>query len=353
MSGKPKSREYMQKDMYKDRHSAGVKVKTKKGGKGKYSWGKPGIDDLNYELDDFHDEFVEDYDREDFFLEVTEVMDPVKTILGEFFQGADFDDCNDAITEAIEVEGRPRFVKKAIHAAMDQRAYERELTSRLFCIVAGNSITRDQLAHGFELTLDELPDTLLDVPKGVEIVAKFIARAELDEVLAPKFLTQTEASNPKAKECLELAKGMLTAPHFGPRLTHIWGPGDLCSVKRMIQECRYLVGEYLNTKDREEAIASIRRLGAESFHPRFVREAIRIALERDDDSYKRVFELISIFVKADIISQYSVGRGFQLVLARQKDMKLDFPKIDERLPVYISFAREQKLLPPEKATANQ
>tara|TARA_R110002050_G_scaffold256144_1_gene394952 strand:- start:1613 stop:1837 length:225 start_codon:yes stop_codon:yes gene_type:complete len=62
------------------------------------------------------------------------------------------------------------------------------------------------------------------------MVGKFLARAILDEILAPIFLENAETPNKQAVEAVKLARGHIKAPHFGPRLAHVWGPGDLCSV---------------------------------------------------------------------------------------------------------------------------
>lgn len=56
-------------------------------------------------------------------------------------------------------------MKKAIHLSLDHRAYERELTSRLLVTLTGDALTRAQIEAGFQLTLNELNDTVLDVPE--------------------------------------------------------------------------------------------------------------------------------------------------------------------------------------------
>tara|TARA_R110002050_G_scaffold256144_1_gene394951 strand:- start:1192 stop:1551 length:360 start_codon:yes stop_codon:yes gene_type:complete len=115
----------------------------------------------------------------------------------------------------------------------------------------------------------------------------------------------------------------------------------------MVTECRYLLEEYLNTGDENEAIACLQRLNTPSFHPRFVRELIRLGLERGEDDYMKMITLLKRFMDISIVSQYSVGRGFQIVHGRKNDFKLDFPKIDELLPLYTSKARVLGLLPAE------
>ena len=63
------------------------------------------------------------------------------------------------------------------------------------------------------------------------MLSKFIARAILDEALPPIFLELSgDEMSALAIECINLSNALLNTPHFGPRLSHIWGPGDLGSV---------------------------------------------------------------------------------------------------------------------------
>jgi programmed cell death protein 4 len=352
MSGKAK-REYHAKQAEdaehggKDKHSGQQKGKNKgQGGKG--AWSKVGMEDLRYIDDEVDYDNVTDEEKEgNFFMEAKEFADPIQTIIREFYLGADFEDANKAIKEAIQPEQRPRFVKKTLHLSMDLRAYERELTSKLISECGGNALSRDEIADGFQLALDDLPETVIDVPQAVDMLGKFIARAILDEVLPPIFLEQAEESSNLAKECLNLANGALKAPNFGPALAHVWGPGDMCSVKRMVKECNQLLDEFLSTNDKSEALACIQKLNAPSFHPRLVRELLRLGFERGEDAYDKMLELLKSFYDMGVVSQYNIGRGFQIVHIRKNDYKLDFPKIDILLPLYTEKARALQLLPKE------
>lgn len=351
MSGKAK-REYHQKSAAeeaehggKDKHSGVPKGKGNKGPGGKGAWGKKGIDDLRYIDEDVQ---YDEYDEENsgnFFMEVKEFSDPIQTVLREFFLGADFEDANKAIKGAIAPEQRARFVKKLLHHSMDLRPFERELASKLISEAGGVSLTRDELADGFQCALDDLPETIIDVPQAVDMLGKFIARAILDEVLPPIFLEDAEDTSKLAKECLNLANGALKAPNFGPALAHVWGPGDMCSVKRMVKECHQLLDEFLATNDQNEALTCLQKLNAPSFHPRFVRELLRLGFEKGEEAYDKLLALLKSFFDMGVVSQYNIGRGFQIVHQRKNDYKLDFPKIEDLLPVYTEKARKLGLLP--------
>jgi len=322
-------REYRMKQRAFERHAgkdhhSGVRRLDKKGGAGLGNWGKPGLDDL------IGPSFEEDeYDEGNFFLEVREFTDAISEALHEYFTSADIDECAHTISECIPHDQRPRFVKKALHMSMDLRAYERELTSVLLAQLCGGVVSRDQISDGFQMALDDLTETLIDVPNAVDILSKFLARAILDEAIPPITLDHAHTHTPQAKEVITLARGLLNTPQFGPRLAHIWGPGDLCSVKRLVKECQQILAEYLITSDTNEALTCLKRLNAPSFHPRFVRELIRTAFERGNDSYDVLLLLLKELCDVGVVSQNSVGRGFQIVHGRLSDFMLDFPKAAE------------------------
>jgi len=65
---------------------------------------------------------------------------------------------------------------------------------------------------------------------------------------------------------------LISERHGSERLAHIWGPGDLTSVKRLKEEVTTIFGEYISNNDQKEAYNSVRKLGAPSFHPQLVKQ---------------------------------------------------------------------------------
>ena len=78
---------------------------------------------------------------------------------------------------------------------------------------------------GFELLLDSLDDLCIDCPDAKSMVGSFLARAVVDEVLPPAFLSNRNNSHP-GDEVVEKAVGLLSREHCTARLEHVWGPGD-------------------------------------------------------------------------------------------------------------------------------
>ena len=63
----------------------------------------------------------------------------------------------------------------------------------------------------------------------------------------------------------------------------------------MVKECNQLLDEFLNTNDKSEALACLQKLNAPSFHPRLVRELLRLGFERGEESYDKLLGLLKGF----------------------------------------------------------
>jgi len=239
-----------------------------------------------------------------------------------------------------------QFVKKALYIALDKQAYERELISKLLSSLYGHVLTSSQISDGFDYALDSLEEASLDVPDAIEIVAKFIARAIVDEVVPPIFLknAKSKVTNAKAEEAITIATALSTENHGGERLAHIWGPGDLRSVKRLKKEVVLILEEFVTTQDCAEAERCIRKLNAPSFHFQVIKQAIRLALEKQQESTK-ILTVLKYFSKSGLISSEHMARGFMCCFDTLDDIKLDVPHADQFLSEFAETAKKDGWLP--------
>jgi hypothetical protein len=81
------------------------------------------------------------------------------------------------------------FVKILTQAAMERGARERELSSTLLVTLVPSPMPTEQLSLGFTRLLSAIDDYVLDVPNAVHLATLFLARAIVDEILPPTFLT--------------------------------------------------------------------------------------------------------------------------------------------------------------------
>jgi len=271
---------------------------------------------------------------------------PWDGIIDELFVSGDLEEAEKSIIEFNAEHQHHIFVKKAIFNAMEKQAYERELVSRLLSSFSNTILTSSKISQGFHYSLDSVEDASLDIPDAKETLAKFLARAIIDEILPPKFLRTCEkiAKNKTAKETIVLAQGHINQSHGSERLSRIWGAGDLRSVKRLKEEARAIFVEYFDSEDLKEAALCLRRLNAPSFHFQVVKIGVRFALELSQQS-KKTLTLLKYLVDTGLISQNQLVQGFRCCVDSLSDIKLDVPSADALLNQFIQQAKSEGWLP--------
>jgi len=329
------------KDVVKDR-SGLVGSPKKGGGGGKGTWGKGGVDDLITVKSDNKDPNYdsEEEEDEDRVISHVEGISPIEAILKEYFSEGDIEE---AIRRLKEVKvSHIDFVRKAMFSAMERQPYERELISKLLSALYGSTISGQNIAEGFQSALDKLEDTTLDIPTAGDMLGKFIARAIMDEIIPPAFLKTSYAESAVGKEALALAHGLITDTHRSRKLEHIWGPGDLESVKRLKQEAAKLLEEYLTTGDREEADRCVRRLNVPSFHFQLVRIALRLALSaKTVEQRVKLLELLLFFSREGLVVPDHMEQGFKACQQALDDLKLDIPNAPVTFQTIVATAKQE------------
>lgn len=342
----------------KDRHVSGTGMKgapKKGGGGGKGTWGIGGIDDLkaNPNTKDPNDPNYDSEDEVEVVLEATEVTSPIEAVIQEYFQEGDLDEAARSLEELKIDDIHQEFVKKAIIFAMEKQPYERELISKLLCELYGKVITPEKISHGFQRTLDSLEDIVLDVPDASDMLAKFLARAIVDEIVPPAFLKNTVPTTNIAKDTIALANALITERHRMDRLAHIWGPGDLSSVKRLKEEAATMIEEFLTTGDLQEVDACIRKLNASEFHFQLVKIAIRMVLTRTEEDRRKIVTLFDFLFKSGHVGPETMAKGFNALYDQIDDIKLDIPNASSLVHEFVEIGRKEgwlssKYQPPVK-----
>jgi len=265
----------------------------------------------------------------------------VLEIITEFIESGELRDALADIKKRREIEGA-EFVKRTLIFGIERKAYERELISQLLS-GAYSIFQNKEMPDGFEIVLDRLPDLSLDAPDAPEALGKFIARAIFDEVLPPVFLQQAKANNAKAQGSLSLAQELYDKDR--KILSHIWGGGDLSSVRRLRKVVDALLQDYLENKGTEDAFTAINALSAPTYNSQVVRQALTLALEKNSpQARKDITELITALYKRGHFSSYDVRHGFELVWRKVSDIKLDVPNAEEMLTELTNQAKASRIL---------
>jgi len=327
----------------------------KGGGGGKGTWGKGGLDDLYVPKMSPKDPGFDEIEDSKYVLEeidYTQSVYNIEPILRDYFVSGDTDEAIINLKEKLKPEDYPNFVRKSMFYAMEQHGYEREIVSRLF-VALSKIVTFEQFSAGFQQALDLLEDVILDSPDGVDLLGKFIARAIMDEVVPPAFLKNVTLENDKAKECFALANTLVNEPNRAAKLTHIWGPGDLSSVKRLKKEVSLLIDEFLNNEDLKELDLSIRNLNAPSFYFEIVKQTGRKFIlkdcEKKMEESKKLWKLLQYLDSSKLVVREQITKGIALLVSNIRDIELDIPNASSSLVDMIERANNEGWVSTENA----
>ena len=204
------------------------------------------------------------------------------------------------------------FVKRLITSAMDRKKREKEMSSVLLSSLC---FPADDVVNGFVMLIESADDTALDNPVVVEDLAMFLARAVVDEVLAPQHLeeigTQSVGPDSIGSKVLQMAMSLLKARLSGERILRCWGGGgssrsgwDIEDVKDKIMN---LLEEYESGGDIREACRCINELGMPFFHHEVVKKSLIKIIEKKND---RLWGLLKECFESGLITMNQMMKGF-------------------------------------------
>ena len=190
------------------------------------------------------------------------------------------------------------------------------------------------------------------------IVASFLARAVVDEVLPPAFLSEQNNSRP-GDVVVEKAVSLLSREHCTARLERIWGPGDGRPVEELKKDMDQLLQEYLLSRELDEAARCVKELEARHFHHELVKRGVFSAMERDgkatgaeaetNSNIDAIAALFGFLVRNVIVSEYQVKKGIDRLHKILPDLALDVPTAPKLLATFEKLAEEQGCLGKESA----
>ncbi|KAI3673582.1 hypothetical protein L6452_39705 [Arctium lappa] len=316
------------------RSHSGKFVRVKKdGGGGKGTWGK-----LLDTVGDTHiDRNDPNYDsgEEPYQLVGSAVCDPldeykkkVASIINEYFTTGDVDLAASELRELGSFEYHPYFIKRLVSMAMDRHDKEKEMTSVLLSALYSDVISSTHIKQGFFMLLESADDLAVDILDAVEILALFIARAVVDDILPPAFVTKAKKSlseSSKGFQVLQTAeKSYLSAPHHAELVERRWGGSTHITVEEVKKRISDLLREYAESGDTSEACRCIRQLGVAFFHHEVVKRALVLAMEIRA-SEPLILKLLKEASVEGLISSSQMIKGFARLRESLDDLALDIP----------------------------
>lgn len=338
------------KNSRRSRNGFGRGLPKKGGAGGKGTWGKPGSElmmEQEYNVADVRDpnydyENQDDCEFEAIAPELTEedLEKTVDPLLHEYFEHGDTHEVILCLEELNLGKLRPQIVAMAVSLAMERKPSQREMTSVLLSDMYGQILVLGDIAAGFDLLLENLPDLVLDTPDAATVLGNFIARAVADDCLPPKFVQSYKGKVEclHARAALEHADTLLSMKHGLVRLDNVWGVGGgMRPVKYLINQMHLLLKEFLCSGDTEEACRCLQELEVPHFHHELVYEALVMVIE---DMRETVMDFMckffQVLASSMIVTPDQMTRGFFRVYKEMPDICIDVPQAYSVLEKFVS-----------------
>ncbi|KAK6123604.1 hypothetical protein DH2020_042657 [Rehmannia glutinosa] len=247
----------------------------------------------------------------------------VVTIIHEYFSSDDIPELIRSLEDLGMPEYNPIFLKKLITLAMDRKNREKEMASVLLSALHIEIFTTEDIANGFVLLLESAEDTALDILDASNELAFFLARAVIDDVLAPLNLEEIANMLPpncSGSETVSMARSLIAARHAGERILRCWGGGTGWAVEDAKDKIQKLLEEYESGGVLSEACQCIRDLGMPFFNHEVVKKALVMAMEKKND---RMLELLRVCFSEGLITINQMTKGFNRIKDGLDDLALD------------------------------
>eukprot|EP00268_Persea_americana_P032785 TRINITY_DN3233_c0_g1_i1.p1 TRINITY_DN3233_c0_g1~~TRINITY_DN3233_c0_g1_i1.p1 ORF type:complete len:634 (+),score=181.69 TRINITY_DN3233_c0_g1_i1:269-1903(+) len=211
---------------------------------------------------------------------------------------------------------------------MDRHDKEKEMASVLLSALYADVISSDQITRGFVMLLESADDLALDIVDAVDILALFIARAVVDDILPPAFLTRAKKLLPDSSKGLQVIqtaeKSYLSAPHHAELVERRWGGSIHVTVEEVKKKIADLLREYVESGDTTEACRCIRELGVSFFHHEVVKRALILTMEIRT-AEPLILNLLKEAAEEGLISSSQMVKGFGRLAEGLDDLSLDIP----------------------------
>ncbi|XP_074302006.1 MA3 DOMAIN-CONTAINING TRANSLATION REGULATORY FACTOR 1-like [Silene latifolia] len=316
------------------RTHSGKSIKVKKeGAGGKGTWGR--LIDIDCEAHLDRNDPNYDSDEEPYKLVAADVTNPLDdykkalvSIIEEYFSTGVVEVAVSDIRELGSSEYHPYFIKRVVSLAMDRHDKEKEMASVLLSALYADVISPAQISQGFIVLLESADDLSVDIPDAVNVLALFVARAVVDDILPPAFVRRVQKILPESSKGLQAIqvadKSYLSAPHHAELVERKWGGSTHLTVEEVKKKITDLLGEYAENGDTMEACRCIRELGVSFFHHEVVKRALVLSMEKPS-AEPLIRKLLEEASDEGLISSSQMIKGFYRMEEILDDLCLDIP----------------------------
>eukprot|EP00924_Labyrinthula_sp_SR-Ha-C_P007056 maker-scaffold_8-snap-gene-8.66-mRNA-1 protein AED:0.02 eAED:0.02 QI:143/1/1/1/1/1/3/298/414 len=338
----------------------------KGGGGGNYTWGKPG-DELSaakpaMDKNDPNYSSSEEVDKEFHRLtrrssqansSTSTQLTPgsqsckkrLKNLVLQYFLTNDLGEFVTGLSQEKDLAEVPvvaEVVKQLILLSIEKSKRERGLVSKAVIEIVETESEFEELQNAFILLLNRASDYELDDLEFPRLLAKFLARSVVDEMLPPAFFTRAEMEviDEEGKLILKDSKVLLTMKHKIDWLENIWGvdPSSEDCLSEMKKNIRITIKEYFESKDVNEACSLIAQLGAKHFRHEVVKRSVILGIERGVREQAMVSLLLKELSTRAIVSNFQFIIGFKRLFSELNDLELDNPGAGKVVEIFAKQA---------------
>lgn len=297
-------------------------------------------DDPNYDSSKERDE---QFDAKPDSFDLALYKKKATAVIEEYFSTGDVSSVTDELKELDMPNYSYYFVKKLVSMAMDRPDNEKEMAAVLLSALYSNMIKPQQLYKGFRKLLESADDLIVDTPDTVDVLSLFVARAVVDDILPPAFLTREMVHLPKDSKGFEVLKkaekGYLGTPHHAEVIERRWASKNK-SVQNVKDKINDLLEEYITSGDKEEAFRCMKDLKVPFFHHEIVKRVLVMVIEKPQ-AEDLLLDLLKQVCEEGLINSSQVLKGYERMIDSVDDLTLDVPNARERLQYLIARAASE------------
>mmetsp|Transcript_38523 Transcript_38523/g.46551 ORF Transcript_38523/g.46551 Transcript_38523/m.46551 type:complete len:623 (+) Transcript_38523:165-2033(+) len=235
-------------------------------------------------------------------------------LINEYFNSADVDDVAANLEEMDKPLYQYYFAKHAIKLAMDRTNREKEMVAQLLTnLCEEDIILPGQVSKAFVQLLENVSDMQLDVPDAPRVLALFLVRAQVDDILPKPFLRVCAGSlqDDTAKAVANDALTMLADKHnVEDMIMRVWGEPTGISADAAQKEVESLVVEHIQSGcSVDEVQRRLKDLNLPFFHHEFVKCVVLAASQSEKDR-PQLSTLLKALVDCRQLSTSQVAKGF-------------------------------------------
>jgi hypothetical protein len=161
-------------------------------------------------------------------------------------------------------------------------------------------------------------------------------------------------------DIIETAKALLSVPHSGERLEHVWHVTGVFTVPELKKAIKLALQEYLLSEDVAEAVRCVKELSVPHYHHEVVYRLVVLTLEAMPGSpsaaaaasfaagkgpVAKALALLVALRQAGVVTEAQIAKGFERARGALPDIKLDVPHAGPALDTLVHEAVEAGVLP--------